>query len=128
MTASTSRTSLALVKRHLKALEEGDLDAWRETLAPDVVWHDAGRPYTGRENVVDHLRARIRRTGGTYRATTRDAAANAARAFVLAHATAAREGARLSADETLVFRVEDGRVAEVWEAPLEPAEWARFWG
>ena len=121
------------IERALLAAQNRDPDALREILAPAVVWHTPshnmiGGDHMGREQAVQHLRDQRDLTRGSLHAEERETLRMAgAEGSVTMHVVAVRGERRLDLDEEIRLRLEDGRVAEMWSVPRDPAAWDRFW-
>lgn len=113
-----------LVRRGFAAFGRGDLDAIRAFLAPDAVWHIAGRsPLSGTLTGVDAILARFmelyQASGFSLRQQVHDVVAGDAHTIALIHEHAEREGAMLDLDEVLVAHIESGQVTEAWVIPAD---------
>jgi uncharacterized protein len=109
-----------------EAFSKGDLDTLRnEFLAPNVVWHSAGRnplagDYAGIDQVMGLFGRLFELTGGTFRQELHDVLANDEHGISLATATAEREGKTFRDNTVLVFNVDkDGKVTEAWLHPYD---------
>jgi len=107
----------SVVRRLYEACEAHDLDAAAALIAPDVVWHE---PYEylgtlqGRDAVMDAIRQSMAETEGTFTLHLADLLASQDHVVALVDFSAQRHGRRMSGREVGVFRVADGRIAEVW--------------
>ena len=66
-------------------------------------------------------------TDGTYRSRLVDVLASEGRAAALYRASGTRRGRSLDIDQVLLFRVEEGVVAEVLALPSDPDAFEEFW-
>ena len=108
------------------------LDAMRESLSDDVVWHVPGASaiageHRGIEAVLEYLDRRRRMTDSTFRVTVHGVAMIADRVVQLAGGHAVRDGRGLSWETVGVFRVADGRIAECWLVPFDQAAFDEIW-
>jgi ketosteroid isomerase-like protein len=67
------------------------------------------------------------RSGGTFRVTVHDVAANDEHAVGLHLSEGERAGRRLHSQQTLVFHVRDGMVAETWAHHYDQHATDEFW-
>jgi ketosteroid isomerase-like protein len=103
-----------------RARSQGDLDAARRILHPDVVWreHEGEAGYAGvhhgRDAVIeDMLAAAMQATGGTFEVRLDDVIAHGpSLAVALVVWSATRDGERRTGREVAVYRVVEGRVVE----------------
>jgi ketosteroid isomerase-like protein len=122
-----------LVRGFYGARARRDLEAVRDMLAPDVVWHEAGSrpPYTGdligREAVLAMMAKAAELTGGTFHLELDDVLANDRHAVALVDWVAERDGRTLRGKEIAVFRARDGRLAEAWFYPDDLRAVEAFW-
>ncbi|MEZ4595937.1 MAG: nuclear transport factor 2 family protein [Chloroflexota bacterium] len=107
----------AVVRRLYEARQASDLDAAAELIAEDVVWHE---PYeylgtlNGREAVMDAIRQSMVETEGTFKLALTDLLASELHVVALVDFSAERHGGWMSGREIGVFRVVEGKIAEVW--------------
>lgn len=109
--------SIDLVQRLYAAFGSGDLDAVTAAMSPDIRWHNSGTDWTagtleGIPAVLTYLTADDHVAESTRDVV--DILASDARVAVIAHGTARRGDTWQDLDVVQVLRVEDGRVAEVW--------------
>ena len=112
------REAEEVVRHWYDARARGDLDEAAELLAPDVVWHIAGRSplageHRGRESVNEVLRTLRERTGGTHHAELVDVVAGTSAVVVLVRVTARRGDRLLDSRQALEVRVENGVIVEL---------------
>jgi ketosteroid isomerase-like protein len=107
----------AVVRRLYEARQANDLDAAADLIAEDVVWHE---PYeylgtlNGRTAVMDAIRQSMVETEGTFKLVVTDLLASDLHVVALVDFSAERHGGWMSGREIGVFRVDDGRIKEVW--------------
>jgi RNA 2',3'-cyclic 3'-phosphodiesterase len=110
----------------------GGVDAVRELLAEDVVWHVPGEnaiagEHRGVEAVLAYMDTRRRIMDGTFRVSVHGAALIAGRVVQLAGGTAVRDGRSVAWETVGVFRVDGGRIAECWLVPFDQAAFDAIW-
>jgi 2'-5' RNA ligase len=115
-----------------RAYGGGELDALREVLSDNVVWHVPGRSaiageHRGLEAVLAYFETRRRMTDATFRVTVRGTAMIGDRVVQLADGSAERDGRTLTWSTAGVFRVADGRVAECWLVPFDLYAFDEIW-
>ena len=103
------------------AFQNGDMDALRnEFLAPDVLWHNAGRSpisgdFKGIDEVLQSFGRSFELSAGTLRVEVHDCVANDEHGIVLGRATAERpDGRRLDDRYAHVAHFRDGKIVESW--------------
>jgi len=121
-----------IARRAWEAISHGDVDTLLEVLDPAVVWHATARgtpwfgTHRGAEAVVDYL-ARVGEASEFFEATLADVLASDERVLLVFHASFRRRGRLAELDYQLLGRFENGRVAEMWTTPLDPATIEAFW-
>ena len=114
---STATSDAAVVRRLYEARQGNDLEAASDLIAEDVVWHE---PYeylgtlNGRVAVMDAIRQSMVETEGTFKLVVTDLLASDLHVVALVDFSAERHGGWMSGREIGVFRVDDGKIAEVW--------------
>jgi ketosteroid isomerase-like protein len=121
-----------VVRRIFDAFARREAFSLRGLFAPDAVWTVPGEGamagvYRGRDEIFRFLSRLPKETGGTYRSTLVDVLASGRRAAALYRASGERHGRRLDLDQVLLFRFDDGLVAEVLALPSDPAVFEEFW-
>jgi ketosteroid isomerase-like protein len=121
-----------LARRAWEAISRGDVETLLDALEPDVVWHATARgtpwfgTHRGAESVVDYL-ARVGEASEFFEATLADVLASDERVLLIFHAAFRRQGRVAELDYLLLARIREGRVAEMWTTPLDPATIEAFW-
>jgi ketosteroid isomerase-like protein len=111
----------ALVRRLFDAFRGRDVAAIVAAVPDDLVWHFPGRhgrlagTHRGREGVLAFLASVSALTGDTFHLDLEDVAASDRHAVALFRGHGTREGKVLDNPTCLRMRIEDGRIAEVWE-------------
>jgi hypothetical protein len=124
----------ALVRRFYAArAENGDPEALRPFLAPDVDWVEPEvGPHMGRLAGAEAVLAMIRRagaaTGGTFRLAVVDTVETRTHCAALIAWSAERDGLAVHGRELAVFGVSDGRIASARFHPENIADDRAFWG
>ncbi len=110
--------NLALMRRFCEARADGDLEAIMGYLTEDVVWRYPGRnplsrEYRGKEEVAGFFRGLRELTGGDFSSETERLMVDETAAFVHELPRGTRKGKSLQWESLLMFRLRDGRIAEV---------------
>jgi ketosteroid isomerase-like protein len=121
-----------LVRRIFDAFARRDAFALRGLFAADAIWTVPGDStmagaYRGPESIFRFLARLSKETHGTYRSELVDVLASDNRAAALYRASGTRRDRSLDTDQVLLFRLEDGAVAEVLALPSDPAAFEEFW-
>lgn len=122
-------------QQYADALARGDMDALRDTLHDDVVWHQPGAhslagAHRGKDAVLRLLGSLMERSAGTFELVPTGPAMVNGTLVALPVRFSARAADRTDLAMTGVdlFRLADDRIAEVWlfseDQPVEDA----FWG
>lgn len=109
-----------------------DLEAIRALLAEDVVWREAERnKYTGSLNGVDAVLAMMEKaaelTNGTFELQVSEVLANSHHAVALIRWTATVNGQTIESSEFAMFRIESGKIKDVWFFEEHPNMDEVFW-
>ena len=107
-----------LIRHGYDAFAHGDLEALREFMAHDVVWHEPGRgplagDHKGPEGVLALLGELGARSGGTFTIEIVDLLASAERAVAIQEETARRGDRALDMASTVEFEIHQGKITEV---------------
>jgi uncharacterized protein len=121
-----------LVQRGYDAFRSGDLDALREFMTDNVVWHEPGRgPFAGDHKgpegvlaLLDELRAR---SGGTFAVEIVDVLANPERVVAIQEETARRGERILDVASTVEFEIHQGKITEVTVYHADTYHFDEFW-
>lgn len=117
---------------YTEALSRGDFEAAYETMADTIVWHMGGESslsgiIKGKQALGERLGEFAKRSNGTFRVMTEWAASNDC--FVAASVVSLAE----KGDEKLndpgidLFKIEDGKIQEVWTFAQYQTVEDKFW-
>jgi uncharacterized protein len=119
------------LRRGYEAFARRDLETIRDTFADDCVWYTPGivfdPEYKGMERSLEYLSKLIELSGGTFKTEPEAFLADDDRVVVLEHVTATRSAKTLDSHVVHVYRLRDGKVAEVTEYQSEPKKTEPFW-
>jgi hypothetical protein len=130
--AMSEHPNAALARQVWEAISRGDAESLRELLSPDLVWHITalGTPWSGdrrgHDAVLDFL-ARVGEMTDSFDAKWIDVLTSEERVLVIYHVALSVGTRRAALDYLLLGRVQGGRLAEIWTAPLDPAAIEGFW-
>jgi ketosteroid isomerase-like protein len=122
-----------LVREIFAAFGRGDLDALRSRyMAEDACFHYPGRgllagDHEGVAKVLEISGRAFELSGGTFRLEIHDVLANDEHAVALFTARGERAGRRLEDRTAEVFRIRDGKAAEMWLYPADLYANDEFW-
>ncbi len=123
-----------LVRRGYEAFNQADMDTLSEIIAADAVHrvpgsHQLSGEYKGRDEVFGYYAKLSELTDGTVAAELVSARAEGDDAVVARHRNRGKRGGKtLDAMETLTFKIADGKITELSEAPDDQAFVDDFWG
>ena len=127
----TGHPNAKVVRHGYEAFARRDLDALREFMAPDVVWHEPGRgPLAGDKGpeVVSALLAELRaRSDGTFAVEIVDLLVNPERAVAIQQETARRGDRALDMASTVEFEIHQGKITEVTVYHADTYHFDEFW-
>jgi ketosteroid isomerase-like protein len=124
LSTTTAQDRIDVVRRMYDAINDHDLDAIRGLLSDDCVRHYCIGSKTvldgeiaGRDAIVASYAFMIDHTGGDHHVDVGNVLANTALAasYHQETATRQRDGAHLDAKMFVRWRVEDGKVVELWD-------------
>lgn len=120
-----------LAWRAWSAVADADIDSLRELWSEKIVWHATGRNpwagiYEGPDAVLDYL-AHVGESVDVFNARLDDVLSSENRMCLVFHVHTERSNRTLDLDYSLLARLENGKVAEVWTSPLDPSSLERFW-
>jgi len=107
-------TNLEIFNTYNQALIAGDFPGVFETMADDIVWNQPGThsisgTVVGKDQLGPHLAKFAEKTNGTFKVVTTD-------------------GTELNMNGIDLFRIEDGKIKEVWLFSSDQADEDSFWG
>lgn len=120
-----------LARTAWEAVSASDVDTIQRVCAEDLVWHASGRGpraghYRGRAAVLDYL-ATIGDAAERFDSRLDHVLVNEDLVAVLFHVTGRRRGRVLDTDFILLFRIESGRIAEIWSVARDQHAVDEFW-
>ncbi len=132
-TRRSSDVNAALVRRGYEAFNAGDINALTEIFDESAVWHAPGRTplagdHEGRDATFAYLGRLGQETSGTFRAELGHLLADDDNYVVgVQRSRAERDGKHLDVGNCIVFKLDGGRVVEVWEHFDDLYVWDEFW-
>lgn len=127
-------SAIDVVGQYGAAMAAGDMAALAATFSPDAVWHQPGSnqvsgDHIGPDAILAHLGRFMELSGGTFTLETESATESGDLVSATVRFRAQRPGETdLDQHGVDVFRVVDGRIAEVWLISEDQAAEDRFWG
>jgi uncharacterized protein len=121
-----------LILRGYKAFADGNLPELLALMDGNVTWHIPGNnlisgAYRGQEQVAGLIAKSAEMTGGTLRFEIKDTLANDERVVILATLSATRHGTAHTQQVVHLWRVADGKIAELRGYADDQAAEDRFW-
>ena len=116
--------NVAVIRDIFAAAAKGDLAALNDVFAEDLVWHEGGRnqisgDYRGREAVFGFFGKTMELTQGAFRVDLHDVLADDEHGVALVALSASRDGRSVNVNGVDVYHFRDGKVVEVWTAPVD---------
>ena len=126
--------NLDIFNAYNAGLIAGDFPAVFDTMADDIIWHQPGNhstsgTYIGKEKLGAHLASFSEKTNGTFKVLVNWVSDN--EDLVAANVTfvgTRADGTELNMNGIDLFRMENGKIQEVWLFSSDQAEEDRFWG
>lgn len=124
--------NVRLVRRGFESFAKGDLDALRELMSDEVVWHEPGRSplggdYKGPTGVLELLQKLRELSEGTFAVEVVEVLGSSERAVVIQEETARRGGAVLDMASVVEFEIHQGRISEVTVYHEDTYHFDEFW-
>lgn len=128
----TEHPNAKLIRHGYDAFARGDLEALREFMVPDVVWHEPGRgplagDHKGPEGIFALLGDLRARSGGTFTIEIVDLLANAERAVAIQEETARRGDRAFDMTSAVEFEIHQGKITEVSVYHSDTYHFDEFW-
>ena len=126
--------NLEIFYAYNNGLIKGDFPAVFETMADDIIWHQPGQhsnsgTVVGKEALGAHLAQFSEKTNGTFKVLTNWVSENID--LVVANVTfvgTRPDGEELNMNGIDLFRMDDGKIKEVWLFSSDQAVEDAFWG
>lgn len=117
---------------YTEALLKGDFKPVFETMSDNIVWHMGGEgPLSGivkgKEALGERLGEFTKRSNGTFRVITNWAASNDCFVVASVVSLAEKEDEKLNDPGIDLFRIENGKIQEVWTFAEQQEEEDKFW-
>ena len=114
------------------ALSKGDFEAVFETMSDNIVWHMGGESslsgiIKGKQVLGERLGEFAKRSNGTFRVITNWAASNDCFVVASVVSLAEKEDQKLNDPGIDLFRIENGKIQEVWTFSEQQAVEDKFW-
>jgi ketosteroid isomerase-like protein len=126
-------SAIDVVGQYGAAMAAGDMQALAATFSADAVWHQPGASavsgdHVGPDAILAHLGHFMQLSAGTFALETDTVTESGDLVSATVRFRAQREGAvDLDQHGVDVFRVADGRIAEVWLISEDQSAEDRFW-
>lgn len=111
---------------------EGNLDGYWNCCRDDFTFNVPGRnqvagAYQGKDRFLQLIGMVMQLSGGQFEETVEDVLANDERGVVLVRHRFPRDGQSKDYRSAHVYNIRDGRLAECWEQPRDPAIFDDAW-
>jgi len=117
---------------YTEALSRGDFEAAFETMADTIVWHMSGESslsgiIKGKQALGERLGEFAKRSNGTFRVMTEWAASNDCFVAASVVSLAEKGNEKLNDPGIDLFKIEDGKIQEVWTFAQYQTVEDKFW-
>ena len=117
---------------YTEALLRGDFEAAFETMADTIVWHMGGESslsglIKGKQALGERLGEFVKRSNGTFRVMTEWAASNDCFVAASVVSLAEKGNEKLNNPGIDLFKIEDGKIQEVWTFAQYQTVEDKFW-
>ncbi|WLD76516.1 nuclear transport factor 2 family protein [Mogibacterium neglectum] len=117
---------------YTEALSRGDFEAAFETMADTIVWHMGGESslsgiIKGKQALGERLGEFAKRSNGTFRVMTEWAASNDCFVAASVVSLAEKGNEKLNDPGIDLFKIEDGKIQEVWTFAQYQTVEDKFW-
>lgn len=122
----------SLMREASAAFSRGDIDALKQMIAEDVIWHVPGRSvvsgtYRGHEKLFGYFGRLMELSGGSFKVEVHDVVASDEHVVNLDRLSGTRGGKTLDIDLALVVHIRGGKIAEAWDLFSDQYAWDEFW-
>ena len=121
----------SLIRDALRAVARGEAETLKRLCADGIQWHATGRtPWTGDHEGIDAVLDYLGRMGeaaDVLDVDLMDLLVSEERAATVMQVSARRGDRRLEVQFVILYRIAEGKIAEVWSAPLDPHATDAFW-
>ena len=123
---------MKVFETYIEGLSKGNLEVVFATMSDDIVWHMGGEgPLSGivkgKEALGERLGEFTKRSNGTFRVITNWAASNDCFVVASVVSLAETEDQKLNDPGIDLFRIENGKIQEVWTFAEQQEEEDKFW-
>ncbi len=120
-----------LIRDAWRAVARGDTETLNQLCVEEIQWHATGRTpwigdHQGLDAVLDHL-GRVGESSDVFDAHLMDLLVSEGRAATVMHVSARRGDRRLEVEFVILYRITEGKISEVWTAPLDRRATDAFW-
>jgi ketosteroid isomerase-like protein len=120
-----------LIKNVLRAVARSETETLKQLCADGIRWHATGPTvwageHEGVEEVLDFL-GRLGEAADVFNADLADLLVSEERAATIMRVSGRRGDRHLDVGYLILYRIEEGRIAEIWSAPLDPDATDAFW-
>ena len=127
----SQRPNASLIRDALRAVARGEAETLKQLCADGIQWHAMGRTpwagdHEGFDAVLDYL-GRVGEAADVYEADLTDLLVSEERAATVMQISARRGDRRLEVQFVILYRIAEGKIAEVWSTPLDPHATDVFW-
>ena len=124
--------AMKVFNAYTEALLNGDFGAVFETMSDDIVWHMGGESslsgvIVGKQVLRERLSEFAKRSNGTFKVMTNWAASNECFVAASVISLAERGEEKLNDPGIDLFRIENGKIQEVWTFAEKQDEEDKFW-
>lgn len=124
---------MKVFETYTEGLSKGTLEVVFGTMSDDIVWHMGGESslsgtVRGKEALAERLGEFDERSDGTFRVITNWATSNDCFVAASVVSLAERDGEKLHDPGIDLFRIEDGKIQEVWTFAEQQEKEDKFWG
>ena len=121
-----------LLRDAYAAFGRGDIEAYLAVCRDDFTFRVPGHgrvagEYAGRERFLTLVQTVMELSGGRFEEEVEDVLANDVHGVVLAIHRFARDGSPKEYRTAHVYTIRDGKLAECWEQPQDPAAFDEAW-
>jgi ketosteroid isomerase-like protein len=128
METTTEHPNATLIRRGLEAFNRGEIDAFANLVADDVVWHQIGAETIRGKQAMAESMPGAGEVDWQITADVHDVVANDEHAVALVNATGTRNGKTLQYRTAEILHMRDGKITERWAFSDDPEAIKRFFG
>ena len=124
--------NVAIIRQGFKAFANSEIATLLDAIADHAVWHSPGKnplsgDYEGHQAILEYFTKFSQLSQGTFKTELLNVLANEYHGVAITRDTATCQGKTMSWDGAVIFRLQDGKLAEAWAINQDQEAVDEFW-